>query len=354
MQNSVYTYQNINQLHELIPENTGVFVVIDNNLKVYKEHFSNYKILSLELSETLKTLQSVEKIIEFLLENGADRDCFVLGVGGGIVTDVAGFAASIYKRGVRFGFVPTTLLAQVDASIGGKNGVNFDAYKNIIGVINQPQFVYECTQVLKTLPHKEFKAGISEVLKTFILFDAKMYDVAIAYFTELEEFFAKHNAYLTESGDLYKEEILTNIIDKCAKYKSGVVERDEFERGERRLLNLGHTFAHAIEKHDKSVMHGEAVSVGMVMAAQFANFLFPDKNSGGFAAKLKNDLEKVGLPVELPQGLSAEKIVAAITKDKKVFGESIHLILPFGLERVEDVLIPLKDIEEKVYDMHKC
>ena len=101
-------------------------------------------------------------------------------------------------------------------------------------------------------------------------------------------------------------------------------------------------------------MHGEAVSVGMIMAAQFANFLFPDKNSGKFAVKLKNDLEKVGLPVELPQGLSAEKIVAAITKDKKVFGASIHLILPFGLERVEDVLIPLKDIEEKVYDMHKC
>ena len=132
------------------------------------------------------------------------------------------------------------------------------------------------------------------------------------------------------------------------------MERDEFERGERRLLNLGHTFAHAIEKHDKSVMHGEAVSIGMLMAAEFASFLYPEKGNKEFADKLKLDFKSVGLPVDLPKGLTADKIIAAITKDKKVFGTSIHLILPFGLENVEDVLIPLKDIEEKVYDLHKC
>lgn len=354
MQNTVYTYREISNLHTLIPANTGVFVIIDNNLKAYKKYFSEYKVLELELNETLKTLQSVEKVIAFLLENGADRDCFILGVGGGIVTDVTGFAASIYKRGVRFGFVPTTLLAQVDASIGGKNGVNFDSYKNIIGVINQPQFVYECTQVLKTLPPKEFKAGISEVLKTFILFDINMYSIAVDYFAKLEDFYRNNNTYLEQDGNIFDENVLTEIIDKCAKYKSGVVERDEFERGERRLLNLGHTFAHAIEKYNKAVMHGEAVSIGMVMAAQFAFCLFPLKGNKTFAGMLKNDLEKVGLPVELPQGLTAQMIINAITKDKKVFGNSIHLILPYGLQQVEDVLIPLKDIEEKVYDLYKC
>ena len=181
-----------------------------------------------------------------------------------------------------------------------------------------------------------------------------MYNVAVDYFTELELYYKENNTYLEKDGRIYKENVLTSIIDKCAKYKSGVVDRDEFERGERRLLNLGHTFAHAIEKHDKSVMHGEAVSIGMLMAAQFAKLLFPQKCSNGFIAKLESDLINMGLPTKLPEGLTPDKIIAAITKDKKVFGASIHLILPFGVENVEDVLIPLNDIEDKVYDLHKC
>lgn len=338
-----------------IPHNSGVFVIIDNNLKHhYGKHFNMFTIIDINTSENNKTLSTVQTITDRLLELGADRDCFIIGVGGGITTDITGFIASIYKRGVKFGFVPTTLLAQVDASIGGKNGVNFHAYKNIIGTINQPEWVYECSDVLKTLPPKEFKAGIAEVLKTFILFDKIYYQKAVAYFTELQEYLTVHHSYLLHPDSIYKQEILTDIIGRCAQYKCSVVERDQFEKGERRLLNLGHTFAHAIEKISPqmecgAIMHGEAVSIGMVIAAQIAEKT--DPANAHFAAQLKVDLMKVGLPVEIPAGLNMSDLVRAIGKDKKVTGENIHFILPKGVENVEDRSIPLKQLEEISHDL---
>mgnify|MGYP000753755949 FL=1 len=151
-----------------------------------------------------------------------------MGVGGGITTDLCGFAASVYKRGIRFGFVPTTLLAQVDASIGGKNGVNFHAYKNMVGTITQPEWIYICTDALRTLSPREFRAGIAEVLKTFILFDAEYYRKAVDYFARMEALHAKR----TVRGEcVYGQEELTEIIRKTALYKCAVVERDAFEKG---------------------------------------------------------------------------------------------------------------------------
>lgn len=380
MQN-IHIHKTLNELFSYIPKNSGVYIIIDNNLKQYYKHLDSFHLIEMAASEKRKTLGTVEFLTRQLLEKGADRNCFIIGIGGGITTDITGFTASVYKRGVRFGFVPTTLLAQVDASIGGKNGVNFQAYKNILGVINQPEWIYVCPGTLGTLSPREFRAGIAEVLKTFILFDAEYYQKAVEYFTSLEAHLKKHNTYLAagnssvpenESSPIYGQEILTGIISKCASYKCAVVERDEFEKGERRMLNLGHTFAHAIEKlcgdaagtgpesgqlpiPDSTgltpVMHGEAVSIGMVLAARIAARIAPEECDPSFAERLAEDLSRAGLPVEIPSGLNMNELVDAITKDKKVDGADIHFILPKGLENIEDRCIPLKQLEEITNDL---
>ena len=196
-------------------------------------------VKAVDVSEVVKTMESVMDICSWLLDKGADRDALVLAVGGGITTDMAGFAATIYKRGVRFAYIPTTLLAQVDAAIGGKTGVNFEKYKNILGVIRQPEFTYLCPQVLESLPAREFLSGAAELLKTFIISDEGMYDRAVAYLKAYSQ---------DRAATLERKEVeLKELITAAAAVKAGVVSRDQFEKGERRVLNLGHTFAHAIE-----------------------------------------------------------------------------------------------------------
>ena len=312
-------------LDALIPQGRRVFVVIDSNLKPFFGLFERYELIPIQTSEKVKTFATVEYIIEQLLERGADRSSFLVGVGGGITTDLCGFAASVYKRGIRFGFVPTTLLAQVDASIGGKNGVNFHAYKNMVGTITQPEWIYICTDALRTLSPREFRAGIAEVLKTFILFDAEYYRKAVDYFARME---------------------LTEIIRKTALYKCAVVELDAFEKGERRLLNLGHTFAHAIEKNCP-IMHGEAVAIGLVLAAGVSERL--GLAPAGLAVGLAEDLKKVGLPTQSPIAIGV--LLEALEKDKKVEGDAIHFILPRAVGEVVDRAIPLKQLEEVARDL---
>ena len=353
MTSKIYINKSINGLEKLLLARKGVFVIIDNNLQHLADFFKDYPVICLEFSEQRKTLATVEEISEKLLEMGADRDAFILGVGGGITTDVAGFAASIYKRGIQFAFVPTTLLSQVDASIGGKNGVNFHAYKNILGTINQPQWVYICPQLLATLPQDEFKAGIAEVLKTFVLFDREYYHKAVEYFAKVADK-AAGSTYGAEATGM-DIELLTEIIGKCAEYKSAVVQRDEFEKGERRLLNLGHTFAHSIEKlTEGKISHGYAVSMGMVIAARIACRM--GAASEEFAQMLAADFARVGLPAYMTDSpltahLKVADLAAAVKKDKKVTGDSIHFILPKGLENVEDVTVPLNVINEMANDL---
>ena len=356
----VYIYKTISDLKRFLNDSKSVFVIIDSNLKHLYNYFDGYKIIEVNTSEQSKTFETVAMITEKLLDAGADRGAFILGVGGGITTDISGFTAAIYKRGVKFAFVPTTLLAQVDASIGGKNGVNFESYKNIIGTITQPQWVYVCVEVLRILGVKEFRAGIAEALKTFILSDKEFYQQAVEYFVQLEDHYKQTGSYLID-GEFYKEEQLLEIIGRCAQYKSGVVERDEFEKGERRMLNLGHTFAHAIEKvcadseNYTPIMHGEAVSIGMVLAANLATKYY-NGLSDSFAKRLKEDLKSMGLPVEIPCNLKGEQIpmstlIDALKRDKKVTGDSIHFILPKEVGEVEDVLVSLKVVEDLANDL---
>ncbi len=273
----------------------------------------------LDASEKAKDMATVLDLCSWLLEAGADRSSLLLAVGGGITTDLAGFAACIYRRGIRFAFVPTTLLAQVDAAIGGKTGVNFLDFKNMLGVIRQPEFTFECAQVLRTLPRRDFLSGAAELLKTFLI-------------DNTGNAYEKTVALLSAPAD---SATLQTLIAAAAKVKAGIVSRDEQERGERRCLNLGHTFAHAIEHEARQagldVTHGEAVAVGILLAARLSEAM--GLAPKGLAARLEADWTACGLPTGVPFDLGT--LTAAMTKDKKTEGDTIHFVLLSSIGQVE-------------------
>lgn len=293
---------------------------------------------ALRTSEQLKCLATVEEICTWLLREGADRNSFLIAMGGGITTDMAGFAASVYKRGIDFGFIPTTLLGQVDAAIGGKNGVNFLSLKNMLGVIRQPAFTLISTRALQGLPWKTFASGAAEMLKTFIIDDTDgNYAKATGLLAKMKDAAAiGPDAFDKALRD--NDEELSELIFAAACIKAGIVERDPFEKGERRLLNLGHTFAHAIESIGISrqkeaspanapattLSHGESVAIGIILAARLSEALgiAPD----GLADMLKADFEKCGLPTVSPYPI--EEMAPAMAKDKKADGSLVHFVLP--------------------------
>ena len=315
--------RHIADISALLQGEREVFVVCDRNVEwVAWEAGTFVGAVSIDTSESLKTMGTVMEICKWLLSNNATRDALLLAVGGGITTDLAGFAAAIYKRGIRYANVPTTLLAQVDAAIGGKTGVNFLEYKNMLGAFRMPEFTAICPDVLKTLPARQIKAGLAEMLKTFIIADASAYAQAVS---------SGKSAKIPD-GDL---------ILKAARAKEAIVEADPFERGPRAVLNLGHTFAHAIEHRameaGDDILHGEAVAIGIIMAAEMA------EREGiaekGLAACLKADFKSLGLPTECP----FEGLEAAMAKDKKAAGAGkVKLVLP----------VKIGEVVVKEYDLH--
>ena len=307
----------------------------------------------IDASEEAKTMETVMDICGWLLDNGADRDALILAVGGGITTDMVGFAASIYKRGVRFAYVPTTLLAQVDASIGGKTGVNFDNYKNMLGVIRQPEFTFVCPQVLESLPHREFTAGVAEMLKTFMIEDDGNYQKAVDVLSEMQQSYSilppeSAEDYWTDCVSAYSDELLY-LINEAVRVKAGVVSRDQYERGERRKLNLGHTFAHAIEtlaqREDRDISHGEAVAMGLVLASRLSDRVFrgdmdtPTALEGSVAI----DLCDCGLYPESPYTI--DEMAEHMLKDKKAEAGKVHFVL---LREVGDVTTYALSVDEVV------
>ncbi len=304
------------------------------------------RVMEIEASEGGKTLETVMSICSWLLEEGADRDALVLGVGGGITTDMTGFAASIYKRGVRFAYVPTTLLSQVDAAIGGKTGVNFEKYKNILGVIRQPEFTLLCPQFLETLPQRDFLSGAAEIIKTFIIEDGGNYEKAVDLFWNM-------SIESDTSGESWKEILhghiaeLQCLISAAARVKAGIVSRDQFERGERRKLNLGHTFAHAIEtlaqKNGADITHGEAVAMGMVFAARLADRLYKYDEENSMAMKIETELWDCNIPCYCPY--SIEEMAPHMKKDKKAEGGKVHFVVPRG---IGDVVVEDLTVEEAI------
>jgi 3-dehydroquinate synthase len=311
--------ESIKNVGNYLPD-SPLFIITDTVVAdLYADLFPPGEVITLGTGEKIKTLDTMAFIFDQLIEAGADRASFILGVGGGIVCDITGFVASTFMRGVRFGFVSTTLLGQVDASVGGKNGVNFGGYKNMVGVFNQPEFVICDMALLTSLPAAEVRSGLAEIVKHAAIEEAAM-------FTYLEE-----NAERAVNLDAA---VIEKLVSDSVVIKAAVVNRDEKEAGERRKLNFGHTAGHAIEK-TTGIPHGEAVSVGMVVAAALSEergLLVADD-----VGRLTDLLRKLGLPTRVDADV--EQIIAALAKDKKREKDVIHFVLldAIGSCRIEEI-----------------
>ena len=269
--------------------------------------------------EAYKTLATYESVIDALLSKRHGRATTIVALGGGVVGDIAGFVAATYQRGVAFVQVPTTLLAQVDSSVGGKTAVNHPLGKNMIGAFHQPKCVIADTSVLATLPDREYRAGLAEVVKYGVIRDRAFFD------------------WLLSAKDALRARdplALRRVIERCCAIKAEVVGNDEREEGERAILNYGHTFGHAIETLTRyEILHGEAVAIGMVMAAdlaQRAGMLARDE-----AMRIREAISAFDLPVAPPGNVSAAEMIGSMTQDKKVRDGKIRFVLPRAIGRVE-------------------
>jgi 3-dehydroquinate synthase len=270
---------------------------------------------TLPAGERFKTLASVQKIYDAALENRLERSSVLVALGGGVIGDMTGFAAATWLRGISVVQVPTTLLAMVDAAIGGKTGVNHPQGKNLIGAFHQPSLVLIDPHVLKTLPARELRAGMAEVIKYGVILDAELFEV-------LEQSpRLNHLRYLSE-------ELLPIILSRSCQAKAHVVSKDEKESGLREILNYGHTIGHALESLTgyRLVNHGEAVAIGMVASGELAVALqLWDKAAAQRQLAL---IEKAGLPTRLPVGLAIDVILTLLQTDKKVQAGRVRFVLP--------------------------
>jgi len=311
----IYVGSAVDLLPRLLPAGVRVAAITDANIdRRHHELLTRYEYHLIGTGETVKTLRTVEELYRRFIASGVDRSTFVLGIGGGIVTDIAGFVASTYMRGLRFGFVSTTLLGQVDASVGGKNGVNVDGYKNMAGTFSQPEFVICDASLLASLPVREFRSGLAEAVKAGIIADPELF--ALLEQTSVEE--------------LRRDtKLLERVVAAAIRVKAGIVERDERESGERRKLNLGHTLGHAIEKCSSKMNHGEAVAVGTALMARLAVRLkeMEPETCGRIEALLTRLGFQLTPPVEL------RKLLKAVGKDKKTEGDTLHAVVPTGIGR---------------------
>ena len=290
----------------------NIFVVYDSNVTEFAwKVASGRPFMPITATEESKTMDTVMSVCRWLMSEGAGRDALLLAIGGGVTTDIAGFAASIYKRGIRYANIPTTLLAMVDASIGGKTGVNLDSYKNMLGCFRQPEFTFIYPKVLQTLPEREFRSGAAEMLKTFLIKDGGNYEKALSV--------------LSGKMDI---EALTPLIEAAAKVKSKIALSDEFDKGRRRVLNLGHTYGHAIDWWQRTsgtaypYTHGEAVAIGIIRAAVESEARGIAKP--GLADKLKADFAYCGLPTDMP--CREEDLRPALLQDKKAGDGGVNFV----------------------------
>lgn len=330
--------------------NLGQQVLLVSNPMIFK-HYGERAIASLKTAgytvanynlppgERYKTLNSIQKLYDSALENRLERSATIVALGGGVIGDMAGFAAATWLRGINLVQVPTSLLAMVDSAVGGKTGVNHPQGKNLIGAFYQPRFVLIDPEVLKTLPTREFKAGMAEVIKYGVIWDSEL-------FTQLES--SKHLAQLR----YIKIDFIEEIINRSCQAKADVVSKDEKEAGLRAILNYGHTIGHAVESLTgySLLKHGEAVAIGMVAAGQIALELGLWQKS---ATERQNALiQKTGLPIKLPSGLDITAIINALQLDKKVKSGKIRFVLPsqIGAVQVTDE-VPTDVIKKVLQEM---
>lgn len=304
-----YLADGFSRLKEIVDPKNAIIITDENVYGHHQKRFKGWNSIVLKSGEEYKVQATVDSVIEQLIEMEADRKTTLVGVGGGVITDLTGYIASIYMRGIPYGFVPTSLLAMVDASIGGKNGIDVGVYKNMVGIIRQPSFLLYDLAFLKTLPENEWRNGFAEIIKHACIKDAAM-------FKALEE----------ESLTSYqkKKQQLSSLIQRNSLLKTKIVQQDEFEKGDRKLLNFGHTLGHALE-NQYELSHGEAISIGMTYASRLSQKLLRFKSPD----RVIQLLEKYSLPTFAQ--FDKDKVINVLKMDKKKTKDSINFIL---LERI--------------------
>lgn len=336
MQKKVFRFSNssvdyyfegrVSQIKEVVGSVKTIFVTDENVFAAHEKQFKGKNAIVLKAGEEYKNQSTVDSVIKQLIEMEADRKTVLVGVGGGVVTDITGYVASIYMRGISFGFVPTSLLAMVDASIGGKNGIDVGVYKNMVGIIRQPSFLLFDPLLLQTLPDKEWRNGFAEIIKHALIKDAAM-------FKQLQEndlaFYQK------------KKKEISALIQRNALLKTKVVQQDEFEKGDRKLLNFGHTLGHALEnQYDFS--HGQAISIGMTYASKLSRKFAGFKN----VEKVVVLLNQYGLPTFAE--FDKDKVINVLKMDKKKTKDNINFILLQKIGKAFIKEISIKELYENL------
>ncbi|CAN5141436.1 3-dehydroquinate synthase [soil metagenome] len=304
----------------------NIVIITDENIvRIYAEKFSPYKMIVIPAGEKYKQQSTADKVIYDLINLKADKETFIVGVGGGVVTDIAGYVASIYMRGVQFALVPTSILAMVDASVGGKNGVDVGVYKNLVGTIRHPEMLIYDYSFLKTLTQEEWINGFAEIIKHACIKDADMFE-------ELE----------THSLEFYQSspKALSALIQKNVEIKYNVVSNDELEKGERKLLNFGHTIGHAIENLHH-LPHGHAISIGMIAACRISQIISGFSHS--HTILVEDLLIKYALPVKIDA--DKERVWEILLMDKKRAGGSMNFVLLDKIGKGKIQLIKLEELK---------
>ncbi len=315
-------------LEQIVSKDNTILITDKNVFASQSSKFSGWKTIVIEPGEQFKQQAAVDYIFEQLIAFEADRKTFIVGVGGGVVTDIAGYAASLYMRGLKFGFVPTTILSMVDASIGGKNGVDVGVYKNLVGLIRQPEFLLFDFSLLNSLPQQHWVNGFAEIIKHACIKDCVLF--------ELLENETLENFQLDEKK-------LSNLVKKNVAIKTAVVVQDEFEQGDRRLLNFGHTIGHAIE-NNYQLLHGHAISIGMMAACSLSVTLneFPVLDRDRVARLI----EKYQLPIH--QKTDWKKIWEILKMDKKRAGKEMNFVLLNKIGEAVVYPIPMGQLQDLI------
>ena len=324
-----YLNAGFSQLKKVVDQKTTILVTDENVFQHHQNRFKGWNVIILKPGEDYKVQATVDALIDQLIEMQADRKTTLVGVGGGVITDITGYAASVYMRGIKFGFIPTTLLAMVDASIGGKNGIDVGVYKNMVGIIRQPSFILHDMGFLNTLPQNEWENGFAEIIKHACIRDAAM-------FSELEK-----SSFKKYQG---RKKTICDLVRRNALLKTKVVQKDEFEHGDRRLLNFGHTLGHALE-NQYDLSHGRAISIGMTYAA-----VISEKFTG---FKEANKVARLLLQYDLPTfaDFDKKKVFSVLKMDKKRERKEINYIMlkKIGMGVVRS--IPLIELEQIIQDI---
>lgn len=300
-----YFAYGMSRLADIVDRKLAVIITDENIYNAHAKKFRNWNCIVLKPGEEYKVQQTVDAVVDELIELGADRQTTLLGIGGGVITDLTGYIASVYMRGIDFGFIPTTLLAMVDASIGGKNGIDVGVYKNMVGIIRQPRFILHDMVFLKSLPKTEWANGFAEIIKHACIKDKAMFEWLES---QSPRFF------------LNRQSAICELVQRNAVLKSKVVQQDEFEKGDRKLLNFGHTLAHALE-NQYELSHGQAVAIGMTYACHLSSRILSFRDT----ERVVELIEKYELPTYAE--FDREMAFDVLQKDKKKVRNEMNYVL---------------------------